>query len=65
MHLENIPFEWAYAWTSERFSMFARKAINTVKIIDLVSHTTYVVFVSFIHKWWDQQFKIDSDRQIF
>ena len=31
----------------------------------LVSHTTYVVCVNFIHKWQDLQFKIDSERQIF
>ena len=35
------------------------------RIIDLVSHTTYVVCVNFIHKWRDQQFKVDSERQIF
>ena len=37
----------------------------SVRIIDLVSHTTYVVFVNFIHKWRDLQFKVDSERQIF
>ena len=36
----------------------------TVRIIDLVSHTTYVVCVNFIHKWRDLQFKVDSKRQI-
>ena len=30
--------------------------------IDLVSHTIYVVCVNFIHKWWDLQFKVDSER---
>ena len=38
---------------------------NPVRIIDLVSHTTYVVGVNFIHKWQDLQFKVDSERQIF
>ena len=33
----------------------------SVRIIYLVSHTTYVVCVNFIHKWRDLQFK----RQIF
>ena len=28
----------------------------SVRIIDLVSHTTYVVAVNFIHKWRDQLF---------
>ena len=37
----------------------------SVRIINLVSHTTYVVFVNFIHKWRDLQFKVDSERQIF
>ena len=36
----------------------------SVRIIDLVSHTTYVVCVNFIHKWRDLQFKVDSERQI-
>ena len=35
------------------------------RIIDRVSHTTYVVCVNFIHKWRDLQFKFDSERQIF
>ena len=29
----------------------------SVRIIDLVSHTTYIVCVNFIHKWRDLQFK--------
>ena len=37
----------------------------SVRIIDLVSHTIYVVCVNFIHKWRDLQFKVDSERQIF
>ena len=37
----------------------------SVRIIDLVSHTTYVVCVNFIHKWRGLQFKIDSERQNF
>ena len=36
----------------------------SVRIIDLVSHTIYVVCVNFIHKWRDLQFKVDSERQI-
>ena len=34
----------------------------SVRIIDLVSHTTNVVCVNFIHKWRDLQFKVDSER---
>ena len=37
----------------------------SARIIDPGSHTSYVVCGNFIHKWWDLQFKIDSDRQIF
>ena len=37
----------------------------SVRIIDLVSHTIYVVCVNFIHKWRDLHFKVDSERQIF
>ena len=37
----------------------------SVRVIDLVSHTTYVVCVNFIHKWRDLPFKVDSERQIF
>ena len=37
----------------------------SVRIIELVSHTTYVVCVNFIHKWRDLHFKVDSERQIF
>ena len=36
----------------------------SVRIIDLVSNTTYVVCVNFIHKWRDIQLKVDSERQI-
>ena len=38
---------------------------SSVRIIALVSHTTYVVCVNFIHKWRDLQFKVDSERKIF
>ena len=37
----------------------------SVRIIDLVFHTTYVVYVNFIHNWRDILFKVDSERQIF
>ena len=38
---------------------------SSVRIIDLVFHTTYVLCVNFIHKWRDLQFKINSERQFF
>ena len=34
---------------------------SSVRIIDLVSHTTYVVCVNFIHNWRDLQFKVDFE----
>ena len=37
----------------------------SVRIIDLVFHTTYVVCVNFINKWRDLLFKVDYERQIF
>ena len=37
----------------------------SVRIIELASHTTYVVYVNFIHKWRDLEFKVDSEQQIF
>ena len=37
----------------------------SASIIDLVSHTTYAVYINFMHKWTDLQFKVDSERQIF
>ena len=30
----------------------------SLRIIDLISHTTYVVCVNFLHKWRDLQFKV-------
>ena len=36
----------------------------SVRIIDLVSHTTYVVCVIFILKRWGVQSKVDFERQI-
>ena len=37
----------------------------SIRIIDLASHSTYVVCVNFIQKWRNLQFKVDSERQIF
>ena len=38
---------------------------RSVRIIDLVSHTTYFVCVNFIYKWRNLQFKVGSEWQIF
>ena len=38
---------------------------SSVRIIVLVSHTTYVLCFNFIHKWRDLKFKIDSEPEIF
>ena len=32
------------------------------RIIDLFSHTTYIMCVNFIHKWRNLQTKVDSER---
>ena len=37
----------------------------SVRIIDIVSHTTYVVCVNFVHKCRDLQFKVDYERFFF
>ena len=37
----------------------------SVRILELVSHTIYVVCVNFIHKRQDLQFQVGSERQIF
>ena len=37
----------------------------SIRIIDLVSHTTYVVCVNFKPKWQGLRFNVDSERQIF
>ena len=38
----------------------------SIRIIGLVSHTTYVVCINFYtHKWRDIQYKADSEWQIF
>ena len=37
----------------------------SVRIIALVSHTTYAMCVNFIHKWQDLKIKVDSEWQIF
>ena len=31
----------------------------------LISHTAQVVYATFIREWRDQQFNVDSERQIF
>ena len=37
----------------------------SVRIIDKVSHTTYVVCINFIYNWRDLKFKVDPERHIF
>ena len=32
---------------------------------NLFSHITYAVCLNFIQEWWDLQFKVDSEQQIF
>ena len=49
------PSTFIHNWPLQPFS----QAYN------LVSHTTYVACVNFIHEWPDLQFKFVSERQIF
>ena len=34
----------------------------SVRTIDPISHTTYVLCVNFLHDWRDLQFKVDSEQ---
>ena len=59
-------------WEMEKLSgglvhciLWLRHYNPSVRIIVLVSHTTYVMCVNFKHKWRDLQFKVESERQIF
>ena len=61
--LSNV-FEWKFSFLSHTY-IHNWPYNPSVRVIDLVSHTTYVVYVNFIHKWRDLQFKVDSERQIF
>ena len=38
--------------------------LSSVKIIEPVSHTIYIVCVNFMHRWRDLLFKVHSERQI-
>ena len=55
-------FLWSF---EQRYTHIIGHYNPPVWIIDLVSHTAYVVCVNFIHKRRDLQFKVDSERQIF
>ena len=58
--------EWSYLCSA--FSWYAYMIghyNHSVSIIDLVSHTAYVMCVHFIHKWRDLQFIVDSERKFF
>ena len=64
LHNSAAPIKW------KNFLMQSKTYIighynPLVRIIDLVSYTTYDVCVNFIHKWRDLQFKVDCERLIF
>ena len=65
----NFIFKWTLIWFYYFIWSLHTYIIGhynpLVRIIDLISHTTYVVCVDFIHKWRDLQFKVGSERQIF
>ena len=54
---ETISFTLLYIYTGHYN--------HSVRIINLVSHTTYVVCVNFIHQWRDLQFKVESEQLVF
>ena len=65
---------WNIQWASKETVYYKNKNIYTyiighynpsVRIIDLVSHITYIVCFNFIHKWRELQPTDDSDQQIF
>ena len=59
-------FEQASAWNASFLVDHITYIIgHSVRFIDLVSYTAYVVCVNFIHKWRDLQFNVDSERKIF
>ena len=52
-------------WPPRSYTYIIGHYNPSVRIIDLVSYTTYVVCVKLIHKWRNLQFKVDRERQIF
>ena len=56
---------WNNYFIHSQFTYIIGHYNPSVRIMDLVSYTTYVVCVNFIHKWRDLQFKVDSERQFF
>ena len=67
-------WRWVLDWYGMSIVVASLHSVHTyiighynpsVTIIDLVSHTTYVVCVNFTYKRRDLQFKVDSERQIF
>ena len=69
-HTHNLWYSDAFtliliSWNPSTYTYIIGHYNPSVRIIDLVSHTTYVVCVNFIHKWRDLQLKVDSERQIF
>ena len=70
----NSAFRWFFHLRKKKEHTYKHTNIHTyihsnynssVKIIDLVYHTTYVVCVNFTLKCRDLQFKVDSEWQIF
>ena len=53
--LGNLSIHYIHNWPLQSFS----------QDYYIVSHTTYIVCVYFIHKWRDPQFKVDFERQYF
>ena len=63
--LTSNSYHSKYVWFIHTYIYIIGHYNSSIRIIDLVSHTTYVVCINFIHKLRDLQFKVDSERQIF
>ena len=60
-----LHYVWKYAYhvLFSTYTYIIGHYNPSIRIIDLVSHTTYVVCINFIHKWRDLQFKVNSERK--
>ena len=55
----------AFSFTLRVHAYIIRHYNPSIRIIDLVSHTTYLARVNFIREWQNLQFNIDSEQQFF
>ena len=63
--LIDLLYRWSCQSNRNKHTYIIGDCNPSVRIIDLISHTAYVVCVNFIQKWRDLKFNVDSERQIF